>query len=432
MAKGDGKGRDKARQGKKPVKRARRGGAAGRFLAYTGRRFLADECPLKAAGLSYVSLLAIVPLIAIGFAVLVRVPAFAGWRDAVQAFLLETLVPEAGAEASEHLASFIENAGELTGPGLVFLAVAATLLIANVASVLNAIWRVADPHALALRFLVYWILLLLGPLLVAASLSVSSYAFAAIEWFGIEGMAVPFIDLSWLISVALAVLGFAFLFFVVPARPVHPGHALLGGLVAATLLELLKLGFGLYVTNFPAYQVIYGALAAVPIFLLWLYLAWIATLFGAEIAAALPEWRAARARGRRSAGPGVRIALALSLLSRLRTAARSGGKPREPQLSRGLPATPAEVDMTLRRLRRAGLIARGFGGRWTLSRNLGGVTLLELVELLGLSLLPGEGWPQAASSAVEDLASAGALALGRSIDDLLEEFELRRKPSSVL
>jgi membrane protein len=148
------------------------------FLGYAGRRFLTDGCPLQAAGLGYVSLLAVVPLLAIGLAVLAGFPAFEPWRDQVQVFLLEVLVSDAGAEASEQLSVFVVNASRMTGPGLAFLALAAILLMANINAAFNAVWRVAEPRPLALRFAVYWAVLTMGPLLIGASLSVSGYAFA--------------------------------------------------------------------------------------------------------------------------------------------------------------------------------------------------------------------------------------------------------------
>ena len=409
-------------------------GRLGRFFGYVARRFLADGCPLQAAGLSYVSLLAIVPLGAIGLAVLAGVPALETWRGDVQAFALRTLVPEAGAEASEQLAVFVENASRMTGPGLAFLAVAAILLMANVSGALNAVWRVAEPRPLALRFAVYWAVLTLGPVLIAASLSLSGYAFAAVEWFGAgvigEGaIRDGLLDLSWLLSLALAVFGFALLYFVVPNRAVRPWHALAGGLVAALLFELLKKAFGLFLANFSSYEVIYGALAAIPVFLIWMYLAWTAALFGAEVAAAMPEWHTARVRGRAVAGPGARLALALSLLARLVAAGREGVKPREGRLGQGLPATPGEVDGTLRQLRRAGYVARALGGRWVLARDLDRVTIADLAEVPHLGLTPGMDWEPAARAAVEELAAAAEAPLRHNLGALFAELsELEKSP----
>jgi membrane protein len=278
-----------------------------RFLGYTLRRFLSDGCLRIAAGLSYASLLAMVPLFAIGLAVLAGFPAFAALRGDLQRLVLDNVMPTAGAKLNSQLTVFVENASQTTGVGVIALAATAILLLSNINGALNAIWRVAEPRPLALRFLVYWALLTLGPLLIGASLSLSSYAFAVTQWRGIAELG-GLLQATRVISVAIATLGFAGIYFLVPNRVVDFGHALIGGLVAAVMLELLKAGFGLYLRHFPTYQAIYGAVATVPIVLVWMYLAWSVTLLGAEIAAALPEWRAAQSRGRRCPGTGGRLA----------------------------------------------------------------------------------------------------------------------------
>jgi membrane protein len=151
-----------------------------------------------------------------------------------------------------------------------------------------------------------------------------------------------------------------------------------------------------------------------------MYLSWVVILLGAEFAAAMPEWRASQARGRPVAGPGARLALALSLIARLREASRDGRKLRERRLSRGLPATPAEIDFTLRRLRRAGVVARTLAGGWVLSRDLSVLTLDDLADLLDLGLMPGEGWQPAAQATIRGLAAAGSGQMSRSLAELLD------------
>lgn len=396
-----------------------------RFLLYTGRRFVADGCLQKAAGLGYVSLLSLVPLLAIALGVLSAFPAFASIRGEIQTLIFENFIPETGAAVTGHLTGFIENASKATGPGVLAFGIIAVLLLNNIDTALNEIWRVPDPRSLALRFLVYWALLSLGPLFLGASLSVSSYAFAVVQYSGIEAYTSWLLDFARVISIGLATLGFALLYYVVPNRPVHPGHALLGGLVAGLLLELLKAGFGAYVRSFTSYEAIYGALAAVPVFLLWMYLSWVVVLLGAEVAAALPEWRTALARERPAITPGEQLALALALLGRLHGASQKGGALKERSLVRGLPATPTEIDQMLRRLRRAGLAERSFRGRWLLARDLGGLPLGALTEQIGLDLAPGDGWPAPAEQTVAGLVAASQVCLDRDVASLLREGDER-------
>ena len=390
-----------------------------RFAAYTGQRFVQDQCPRQAAGLGYISLMSLVPLLAIGLGVLAAFPAFETIRADLQSQIFGNFLPSAGSAVTEQLTSFVDNASKATGPGVLAFALTAVLLLNNIDAALNVIWRVPEPRPIALRVLVYWALLTLGPLLLGSSLSLSSYAFAVVQYSGIESYTGSLVQFSRLISIALATFGFGVIYFIVPNRPVAIGNALLGGLVAAVLLEALKASFGLYLTHFPSYQAIYGALAAVPIFLLWMYLFWIVVLFGAVVAAALPEWRTAQARGRHAVGPGERLALALALLERLREASLVGGAVKERQLIRGLPATPAEIDASLRGLRRAGIVERSLGGRWLLARDLGTLTLANLTEAMTLELQPGDGWPAGAERAVNELAGAGQAQLKTSVEALL-------------
>lgn len=392
---------------------------SGQLLSYSGRRFLSDGGLRTAAALSYSSLLALVPLLAVGLAIMSGFDAFERVRLDLQLLLFESFMPDAGTAISDQFATFLDNARHMTGVGVVGLAFVAVFLLNTITGGLNHIWRVSEPRPLVLRFLVYWALLTLGPLLLGASLSLSGYAFAVVQWSGVEDYTPPFLS-ARVLPVLLSVLGFALMFLVVPNRAVSIKHALAGAVVAALLMEALKAGFGLYLRHFPTYQLIYGALAAIPIFLLWMYLSWAVVLFGAEVAASLPEWPAAGQRRRRGGEPGAELALALSLLVRLRSATREGRVLREKALARGLPATLEELDHVLRALRRARFVART-GGRWLLSRDLSTVTLDDLVRALGLSLNPGDDWPAPVPAVLGELAATGADFRGRDLAALLQK-----------
>ena len=226
-----------------------------RFAVYTWRRFLDDDCLRSAASLSYATLLALVPLTAIGLAILSGFPVFAAVEDQIQALILRSFLPEASAAVSGHLAEFVDNTRQMTGAGVLALAVTALLLLANINAALSAIWRVTEPRSLGLQLLVYWTLLTLGPLLLGASLSLSGYAFAMVEWAGIGAYPSVFLAFSGLISVVLAAIGFSAIYLVVPTRSVRLHHALAGGVLAAVVLEGLKAGFGLYLRLFPTYEI---------------------------------------------------------------------------------------------------------------------------------------------------------------------------------
>jgi len=393
--------------------------AAPSFIGYCAKRFGTDNCPRIAASLSYSSLLAIVPMLALGLGLLSAFPAFERISEDLQALLFENLMPELGLEISDYVSSFVANASQMTGVGVLALAVTALLLLSTITSAFNAIWRVSEPRSFAVRMMVYWAVLTLGPLMLGASLSLSSYGFAMVEFAGIEGYSRSF-GLTRLLPLVLAAAGFTTLYLVVPARAVRISHALLGGTVAAVLFETLKRAFGAYLTHFPSYQAIYGALAAVPIFLLWMYLSWSVVLIGAEIAAALPEWRAARRAGSGRGSPGSRLALALSILVRLRQAARDGAVLKETALARGLPANLEDLGDVLRALRRSRFATRA-GSRWVLSRDLSTVDLKELLLALNLTLEVNEPWPDSVKKVVADLSGSSEEMTSRTVGELLDE-----------
>lgn len=393
------------------------------FCLYSGRRFLGDHCLRQAAGLSYVSLLAIVPLLTIGLAVLAAFPTFDAVRLNLQAVVFDNFLPSTSQQVNDYIRNFLDNASKASGPGILALAVTALLLLNNINNAFNTIWRVPSSRPFALRFLVYWALLTLGPLMVGSSLSLSSYAFAVVQLTDLDSYTGWILPFSRMISMALAAFGLALLFFVVPNRAVDFLHAIAGGLVAAILFELLKALFGLYLTHFPSYQAIYGALSTVPIFLVWMYLSWSVVLFGAEVTAAMPEWQAAQVRGYHAATPGDQLALALGLLSRLRRSNHDGGSIAERALVRGLPAMPAEIDLTLRKLRDGKVVERTAGSRWVLARDLSRIELREFMALLNLDMAAGSGWPQAAERTVSTLVDASQGKLGLDLEQLLAESE---------
>ncbi len=269
------------------------GGAAG-FAGFAWRRFLADRCLQSAAALSYSSLLAIVPLFAISLSILSAFPFFAALRADVESLLVGNLMPHATEAVAAGLTTFIRQARSLTGLGLAGLALAAVMLLATINGAFNTIWRVTKRRPLAIRLLAYWAILTLGPLLFGVALSLSSMIYATGGSLGGAAFAGSARWLAPLAPFVLQATGFTLLYLIVPDRAGPRRDAAVGGLVAALLFEALKRGFAFYLLYAPAYETIYGALAAIPIFLVWMYASWAVTLFGAEVAAALPEWREAR------------------------------------------------------------------------------------------------------------------------------------------
>ncbi len=253
------------------------------------RRLREDRCLRVAAALSFTTLLALVPLITVAFSMLSVFPVFEQWSVAFEDFMYRNFVPAAGDVVRENLTQFTRQAGKLTAVGLVVLLLSALFLLATVEDNFNEIWRVHKGRSVFQRLLVYWAVISLGPLLIVASLSVSSYI-----------LTLPFLPdertyrglMSHFLPVlpfVLETVAFVIFFMAMPNCTVRFRDALAGGIVAAVLFECAKKGFAIYVLNFRSYEVIYGALATIPIFLIWIYLSWLMVLVGAHVAAALPE-----------------------------------------------------------------------------------------------------------------------------------------------
>jgi len=397
-----------------------------RFAVYCGRRFMGDQCLRIATQLSYASLLAIVPILAICLGLLSAFPAFEHLRMDAQVFLFENLVPNAGVEVSDQLAAFVSNASAMTGAGTAALLVTAGLLLSTINGAFNAIWRVTEPRPLMIRIMAYWMVLTIGPLFLGASLSLSSYGFTV----AVLEQGDRAIGLTRLLPFLLMACGFTFLYTVVPARSVALRHAFTGAVVAAGLFEILKSGFAFYLKQFPSYEAIYGAMAAVPIFLVWMYLSWAVVLFGAEIAAAAPEWRLVDRLRQGSRGAGARLALALALLQRLRNAARSGTVLTERALTRDLPAGLDQISSVLDALKQNGFLSRS-SGRWLLARDLTAASLDDLLMALDLTLEPGEGWPDGVGEIVTGAGELGSAVKGKSLAALIDKASASEPPLGV-
>lgn len=267
----------------------------GPFALYCLRRFFADNCPRIASALSYSTLLAIVPLFAIAFSLVSHLPGFAGYYDELLGYVLENFLPETGLEVSDQFGLLLRNARKVTGFGILALVVTAYLMLVTLNSAFSGIWRAAPQTSLLLRLILQWVIVTLWPVAVALSISFSSYGYAALRWLDIPDDSHLF-GLTDVFPLVLALLAFAALYIAVSPRRVAWLHAFAGAAVATILFEVLRWGFGLYLEYFPSYEAIYGALATIPIFLVWIYLCWTVVLFGAEVTAALPEWRRSETR----------------------------------------------------------------------------------------------------------------------------------------
>ena len=310
-----------------------------------------------AGSLTFTTVLAIVPLLAVALALFTAFPQFHDFSDALQAFLTNSLMPPVISEnVMSYLNDFAQQASRLTAIGGSFLVITVLLLILSVDKALNEIWRVTKPRGIGQRLLVYWALLTLGPLMTGASLWAT--ALVARESFGVISQIPELLEFTLKVSpFFVSAAGFAALFVIVPNTKVTTRDALMGGLLVAALLEIMKLGFAFYVSQVSTYTMIYGAFAALPVFLIWVYLSWLSVLFGAIVAANLPYFRHVRARGLNQSNDAFNEALSiLRLLDQSRTHSTSGLSIRA--LSETLDLTEDQVDKSLASLQDLGWVAQ--------------------------------------------------------------------------
>ncbi len=394
------------------------GGLAG----HVARRMNGDQCAQMAAGLSYTSLLALVPLATIGFAMFAAFPVFEAQRDSIRDFLLQNVLPGSVDNIERSFTTFLANAGELTTVGILALGITAILLLVAIESALNAIFRVAQPRATASRILVYWAVLTLLPLLIGASFSLSAYLFAttqALESIGADPTL--FGRLVRGLPALMVVLAFAAIYKIVPNRPVRWSNALLGGLVGGLLFAALRWGFGMYLLHFPSYQAIYGALATVPILMVWMYLSWLAVLTGASVTAAIPEWEAREEETSLDAPE--RVAAAIAVLRCLARASRAGGPLPYDDLLAGAGISDSACHQTLKQLRSGGYVAATDEEEsWVLARDPDAATLYDLLRDLGLTAPAATGSDPALDRVLGTADTAARDALAQPLGALLADI----------
>ncbi|MDO5693934.1 MAG: YihY family inner membrane protein [Pseudomonadota bacterium] len=278
-------------------------------------RFQQDRLGLTASSLTFTTTLALVPFFAVVLSVFTAFPVFAQMREALEQWLANSLIPVSiSRNVLDYLTQFASKASELGLAGFAVLSFTAVSLVLTIDHTLNAIWRVTARRPLGQRVLIYWAVLTLGPLVLGASLAISSYVLTASRgWLPDIGGGVNLaLDA---VQFMLMTLGLTLLYRFVPNTPVKWKHALAGAVFVAVCLALAKWGLGLYLSRIPTYSLIYGAFATVPILLLWIYMSWLIVLFGAVIAAYLPSLLSGVAR--RGGGPGWDFQLATEVLQSL-------------------------------------------------------------------------------------------------------------------
>jgi len=258
------------------------------FLRYLGRNFVEDNCTRTAAALSYTTLLSLVPLLAVVFSILAFFPIFASLIDDIQGYIFSNFVPASNEQLQLHFQQFIATAASSGGIGVMFLMLTSLMLMNTINVALNDIWHVKPKRNLFSALLIYGVVLLLSSILFAASILLTSYV-VSLPLIAEGGEAVRGIKnvLLMIAPIAVTVVALLLFYVVVPNCKVSWRVGMISALLAALLFELAKKGFAWYVLAFPSYTVIYGALAVIPVFLVWIYVSWLVLLLGAEFSRCL-------------------------------------------------------------------------------------------------------------------------------------------------
>ncbi len=250
-----------------------------RRILYVLKRYGEDRCTQIAGSLTYMSLFALVPLLTVTYAMASAIPAFQNLEVQFQQFLFEQLVPETSQDLEQYFSEFSRQAKNLTGFGIAFLVITAILMLRSIEKAFNMIWRTGEHRSPIGSFLLYWAVLSLAPITIGVALGISAYL-GVVDRFmadiGGQGLATVGLAIAPLILFSLA---FTLLYVAVPNARVPLRHAFVGGVITALLFNVSRSLFTTLVIN-SSYTAIYGAFAAVPIFLLWIYLGWNIVLFG--------------------------------------------------------------------------------------------------------------------------------------------------------
>jgi membrane protein len=258
------------------------------LFRFARQRLDEERLPQVASSLTFTTVLALVPMLTIALAIFTTFPLFNTFRASLEAYFIKSLMPKAISNTIlDYLNQFSLKASRLSAFGAGGLIVTTVAMMLTIDHAFNEIWRVKTARPLAQRIVVYWAIVTLGPLLIGVSITVTSYLFAATNGL-VAGLPLTGAIAYTLVSVLLTTGAFTLLYMAVPNRMVDWRDAASGGLLAATAFEIAKRIFAVFVSKFPTYTVIYGALAAMPIFLVWIYVSWLITLIGAVLAAALP------------------------------------------------------------------------------------------------------------------------------------------------
>jgi membrane protein len=347
------------------------------FITTLVKQFLRNGGVVNASALTYTTLFAVVPLMTVSYSVLAMIPSFQGVGESVQSWVFSNFVPATGEVVQNYLADFTSQARRLTAVGAIFLFVTSVMMMKNIEAAFNRIWRVKYSRKGMSSFLLYWAILSLGPILIGVGLLVSSYI-ASLSIISEATAMVGRGNLLSLLPLLLSIAAFSLLYSAVPNCAVPFKNALIGAVVVACLFEVAKRAFALFAVQFPSYELIYGAFAAVPLFLAWIFITWTIILLGAELTKLLTVYNSAASGGFQS-----HLHTILGVLKKLRSAQLQGRTLSDDKLLTNVSGlNQHRWDEYQQLLLDNGIICRSDRGEYLLARSLDDLTLKQLNDIL--------------------------------------------------
>ena len=350
-----------------------------RFIKEVAHQFSVNESSLSASSLAYTSMLSLVPFMAVLVTVFSVFPMFEDVSGQIQDFIFMNFVPTSGEVLQEYIAGFVDKSRNMNVTMPLFVFVTSIMMMYTMEKALNRIWDTKPAGNIVKKVIMYWTVLTMGPLLVLGGLALTSLMFT---YSGLAGIKVYFLKF---LPIMASAIGFFLIYLIVPNRKVKWKSAIIGALVAAILFEIAKRGFAWYVVTFPSMTEIYGALATIPIFLIWVFLSWNIILLGGTIAATLET---SRWRGHVQSYCGDhRFLVVIDILYRLYNASREGRTVSLSEIFNGLYTVPDNVINTqLDWLEEKKLIQVNQDGDYILLRDLESISIGALYSLGEFSL----------------------------------------------
>ena len=354
------------------------------FSRFSIRQFYHQRGLQIASSLAYATLLSLVPMVTVMFGFLGGLSVFENMGESIQVFIFNNFAPAFGDSVREYLNEFSTKASKLTTTGIIVLVAIALMLMATIDSALNTIWHVRRRRNPVARFLVYWAVISLGPILLGIGLLTTSYLLST--------AVVSEVDVSLGLDIKTKILAslpfmttsvaFTLIYVLIPNCYVSRTNALIGGVIAAILFELAKYGFGNYVTSMPTYEVIYGAIAIIPTFLVWMYMSWVIVILGAHITFCLSAFRMDFEQNSTKGSEWTFIDAYL-LLSGLWRAQKSGLPLSSSNMKLyGIRLPQFQFSEIMELLESNNWVKGSSGGAWFLSRDLADVSVMDLHRII--------------------------------------------------